>query len=127
MAYAARMRNLFSFLIAASLCVVTIEANAKAFDAKQLARYDASYVTCSAQYPDMKGHGDEAYLSLWRMKPDTRTRALLAKTRGSPAYVAEKARATGTAKPTSAAASSPLGRECVGLWAEYQRHVQEKH
>jgi hypothetical protein len=79
----------------------------------------------------MKGHGDEAYLSLWRIKADAKSRAELAKLRAMPTYATEKQRAMrGAAAPTnaSAAASSPLSRECIGLWGEYQRNASpQKH
>ena len=121
------MQNLFALALALCLSLFTAEASARAFDARELARYDVSYVKCEAQNPAMKGHGDEAYLNLWRMKPDDRTRGLLAKTRRSAAYAAEKERALrASAKTASPAASSPLSRECIGLWAEYQRNATPK-
>ena len=122
------MRTLHALAIALSLSLIGAEANARAFDAKQLARYDASFVRCESQYPEMKGHGDEAYLSLWRMKADPKSRAELTKLRATPAYAAEKQRAVRAAaapKSASAGASSPLSRECIGLWGEYQRSTQK--
>jgi hypothetical protein len=124
------MRTLPALAIAVSLSLVGAEANARVFDAKQLARYDASFVRCESQYPEMKGHGDEAYLSLWRMQADPKSRAELTKVRAMPAYAAEKQRAVraAAAKSASAAASSPLSRECIGLWGEYQRNASmQKH
>lgn len=119
------MRTLPALAIALSLSLIGAEANARAYDAPQLARYDASFTRCESQYPQMKGHGDEAYLAMWRMKADAKTRAELTKLRASPTYAAEKQRAmrsAATAK-ASAAASSPLSRECIGLWGEYQRNA----
>jgi len=125
------MRTLHALGIALSLALIGAEANARAFDAKQLARYDASFVRCESQYPEMKGHGDEAYLSLWRMKADSKTLAELGKLRATAAYAAEKQRAlrsAAAARSASAAASSPLSRECIGLWGEYQRNASmQKH
>ncbi|MEO8923499.1 MAG: hypothetical protein ABI330_11870 [Caldimonas sp.] len=123
------MRTSFFLAIALLLSLITDVANARAFDAKALARYDASYVKCESQYPEMKGHGDEAYLSLWRMKAEPKYVAELVKLRRSAVYTAEKQRALRTAvaaKGTAAAASSPLSRECIGLWGEYQRNAALK-
>jgi hypothetical protein len=123
MTYASLMRTPFALALALLMSLFATAANARAFDAKQLARYDVSYVKCEAQYAEMKGRGDEAYLNLWRMKPDDRTRAELAKLRNSAAYRQEKERAQrASAKTAAAAASSPLTRECIGLWAEFQRN-----
>jgi hypothetical protein len=114
-----------SLLIATAslLSLLASEANARAYDPKQLAHYDASYQKCEAQYPEMRGHSDEAYLNLWRIKPDDKARAELAKLRTSAAYQSEKQR-IGKAAPKSAtaASSSSLSRECQGLWGEYQRN-----
>jgi hypothetical protein len=117
------MRISLFIVTAAVLSVLGSEANARAYDAKQLAHYDASYQKCEAQYPEMRGHSDEAYLNLWRIKPDDKARAELATLRKSATYQSEKQR-IGKAAPKSAAtaASSPLSRECQGLWAEYQRN-----
>jgi hypothetical protein len=92
------------------------------YDPKALARYDASYVQCEKRFADMVGHRDEAYLSLWRIKPSPKTAARLAETRSASAYKAEQRRvAQAAAKPAAPAASSPLERQCRGLWGEYGR------
>jgi hypothetical protein len=97
-------------------------AQSRPYDAKSLARYDASYVECEARYPEMAGHRDEAYLSLWRIKLDPKSAARLAETRSAAAYKSERQRVTKTAvKASASAASSPLDRQCRGLWGEYQR------
>jgi hypothetical protein len=127
MTYASPMRTPLALALALLMSLLATAANARAFDARQLARYDVSYVKCEAQYPEMKGHGDEAYLNLWRMKPDDRTRGELAKLRSSAAYREEKERALrASAKAAAPAASSPLTRECIGLWAEFQRNAKPK-
>jgi hypothetical protein len=75
----------------------------------------------------MRGHGDEAYLNLWRIKPDDKSLARLAKVRSGAAYQAEKQRILrAAAKSASPSASSPLSRQCQGLWAEYQRNGKPK-
>jgi len=97
-------------------------AQSRPYDAKSLARYDVSYGECEARYPEMKGHRDEAYLSLWRVQLDPKSAARLAETRSAAAYKSERQRATkSTAKASAPAASSPLDRQCRGLWGEYQR------
>ena len=102
-------------------------AQSRPYDAKSLARYDASYVECEARYPEMAGHRDEAYLSLWRIKLDPKSAARLAETRSAAAYKSERQRATKAAvKASGPAASSPLDRQCRGLWGEYQRAPKAK-
>jgi hypothetical protein len=119
------MRTPILLVAALSLSLLSAEANARAYDAKGLARYDVSYVNCESQFPVMRGHGDEAYLNLWRIKLDERARGQLAKIRASAAYRSEKQRALRSApKTAAAAASSPISRECQGLWGEYQRTGQ---
>ena len=116
--------RILSALIAVALVVgaPTALAQSRPYDAKSLARYDASYVECEARYPEMAGHRDEAYLSLWRIKLDPKSAARLAETRSAAAYKSERQRAAKTAVKASApAASSPLDRQCRGLWSEFQR------
>jgi hypothetical protein len=92
------------------------------YDPKSLARYDASYIGCEARYPEMTGHRDAAYLSLWRITPDAKSAARLAETRAAADYKSERQRVTkSAAKPPAPGASSPLERQCRGLWGEYQR------
>lgn len=102
-------------------------AQSRPYDAKALARYDASYVECEARIPDMAGHRDEAYLSLWRIKLDPKSAARLAETRSAAAYKSERQRVTkAAAKASAPGASSPLDRQCRGLWGEYQRAPKAK-
>ncbi len=116
------MRIYLAFVVALTLPLplLAAEPHAHPYDAKGLARYDASYVKCESQFPDMRGHGDEAYLNLWRVKPDDKSKAQLAKLRSSSAYLSERQRAVQAAARTASAASA-VSRECQGLWAEYQR------
>lgn len=96
-------------------------------DAKGLARFDTSYVSCEARFPDMRGHRDEAYLALWRVKVDDKRRAELAAVRKGAAYRGEKRRlAQAHAKPASTAASSPIEQQCQALWGEAQRSAPPK-
>ncbi len=116
---------LVSFLAAAALLLVAGVAEARPYDAKALARYDVSYVECEAGNPAMKGLRDEAYLDLWRIPPDDKAKARLAKLRADPAYLAEKERAA-KAPPAGAASSAVVQRQCKGLWAEHQRAASAK-
>ena len=123
------LRNVSSMRILSALIAVALVTGAPAalaqsrpYDAKSLARYDASYVECEARYPEMAGHRDEAYLSLWRIKLDPKSAGRLAETRSAAAYKSERQRAAKTAvKASGPAASSPLDRQCRGLWGEFQR------
>ena len=119
------MRTLLSaafVALALTLAAGTVEA--RPYDAPALARYDRSYVECEASTPAMKGHRDEAYLDLWRIKPDDKSLARLAKLRADPAYAAEQKRIAKAPKSASAPASSVLQRQCRGLWGEHQRAAE---
>jgi hypothetical protein len=118
-----------SFLIALALIAAAAPALAQSrpYDAKALARYDSSYVFCEARYPEMAGHRDEAYLSLWRIKLEPKSADRLAQTRAAAAYKTERQQLAKTAaKPASAAASSTLDRQCRGLWGEFERAPKAK-
>lgn len=114
----------FPLLVTFALTVVTTTAMAQSrpYEPKSLARYDTSYVQCEARFPEMAGHKDEAYLALWRVKLDPKSAARLAATRGSAAYKSERLRVKkDAARPAAAGASSPLERQCRGLWGELGR------
>ncbi len=116
------MRPSFPALfVALTLSFAAVPADARAFDAKALARYDRSYVECEASNPAMKGRRDEAYLNLWGIKPDDKAMARLAKLRADPAYIAEQKRVAKAPASASAPASSVVQRQCRGLWTEHQR------
>ena len=111
-------------LLAAALVTASAMASAedRRYDPKALARYDVSYVRCEARFPEMKGHRDDAYMSLWRMKPGPKTAARLAEVRSSATYKSEQR----LAKHDAAGASDPdavlaLERQCKGLWGEAQK------
>ena len=53
----------------------------------------------------MKGHRDDAYLSLWRVQPEPKTAARLAEARSSATYKASAARRQAHAKASAPAAS----------------------
>ena len=117
------MNRLLS-LLAAAVVVASPSAIAqsRAYDPQSLARYDLSYARCEKTFPDMKGHRDEAYLSLWRAKPNEKTNARLAEARGSAAYKAERQHAMSPAGKASAPdAAQTLERECRALRSEMKR------
>lgn len=108
--------------LVALACTAATSAQAIAIDAKALARFDVGYVDCETRYPEMRGQRDAAWLSLWRVRADERTRAQLAQARQSGDYTAErkrvlKAKAAGQAP----AASSPVEQQCQALRAQTQR------
>ncbi len=116
-------------LLAAVLAVasVAVAAEDRRYDPKALARYDLSYVRCEASFPEMKGHRDDAYMSLWRIKPGPKPTARLAEIRSSAAYKSEQRLATRQAASASApAAVKVLERQCQGLWGEMQRTPKPK-
>ena len=118
-------RRLPAALAFVALAALAGSAAARPFDAKALARYDRSYVQCEAANPEMKGRRDDAWLDLWHVPTDEKSKARLAKLRADPAYAAEQQRAAKTATGASAPAAATLQRQCRGLWAEHQRVAAE--
>jgi hypothetical protein len=115
--------------LAAVLVLATVLASAedRRYDPKALARYDVSYVRCEASFPEMKGHRDDAYMSLWRMTPGPKTTARLAEVRSSATYKSEQRVATRQAAGASAPdAVKALERQCRGLWGEMQKTPKPK-
>lgn len=106
----------------AALLLCAASAQALTVDAKALARYDVGYQHCEALYPHMRGHRDEAYLSLWKVSSDDKARAQLAAVRKGAAYQAERRRVmAAAAKGAAPSASGPIEQQCRGLWSEAQR------
>jgi len=116
-------------LLAAALATASALAAAedKRYDPKALARYDVSYVRCEASFPEMKGHRDDAYMGLWRMKPGPTTATRLAEVRSSATYKSEQR----LAKREAAGANGPdavkaLEQQCKGLWGEMKKTPKPK-
>jgi len=116
-------------LLAAALTIASALAAAedRRYDAKALARYDVSYTRCEASFPEMKGHRDDAYMSLWRMKPGPKTAARLSEVRASESYKSEQR----VAKRDAAGARTPeavksLEHQCRALWGEMQKTPKAK-
>jgi len=113
--------------VLSALLLATVTAHALTVDAKALARYDISYVKCESKFPHMRGHRDEAYLSLWRVKPDAKALAELATARKGDIYQTERLKLLqAAAQGASTPASSPVEQQCQALWAENQRSVKTK-
>jgi|SRR4051794_38165474 hypothetical protein len=110
-------------LLTAAIVVASASAVAqdRAYEPKALARYDVSYGRCETTFPEMKGHRDEAYLSLWRATPNDKTKARLADARGSAPYKAERQHATQVAAKASAPDAKKLEQQCQALWGELSK------
>ncbi|MDQ6639970.1 MAG: hypothetical protein M3Z15_09950 [Pseudomonadota bacterium] len=112
----------FHRLLAAALVVASasVAAEDRRYDPKALARYDVSYGRCEASFADMKGHRDDAYMNLWRIKPGPKPAARLAEIRSGAAYKAEHREAArqAAARAVEPEATKTLQRQCRGLWGE---------
>ncbi|MBS0433741.1 MAG: hypothetical protein JSR75_02435 [Proteobacteria bacterium] len=110
-----------ALLLAMALAVPCL-AQAAGFDAPGLARFDTGYARCEARFAHMKGARDEAYLAIYRVKPDAAARARLAELRRGAAYRKERnAAQADAAKPAASAPASPLEHQCQALWTQVQR------
>jgi hypothetical protein len=110
-------------LLPAAIVVASASAVAQdhAYDPKALARYDVSYGRCETTFPNMKGHRDEAYLSLWRATLNEKTKTRLADARGSAPYKAERQHAIQVAAKATAPDAKKLEQQCQALWGELAR------
>ncbi len=91
--------------------------------AKALAKFDAGYAQCEQRQPAMRGHRDEAYAKLYRLRHDDALTGQLASLRKRAAYKSESRRAT-QALAREAKASDvarKLELQCQGLQREAQR------
>jgi len=113
----------YFFFLPALLALSATNAHARAFDSKELARYDASYVKCEAQHTDMRGRRDEAYLKLWRIKDDKKAATRLESVRKSAAYQAERTKVLQSKSHNAA----KLKQQCLGLRGELQRNKQSRN
>jgi hypothetical protein len=90
---------------------------------KALAQFDAGFARCEKKYPDMRGQGDQAYASVYRLRLDDALRATLSETRHSASYKSERRRASQTLHKQSAASdvAERLDLQCQGLQREMQK------
>ena len=115
--------NRLPLLLAAAFVAASTGAAAqnRAYDPKLLARYDVSYGGCEKLHPELRGHRDEAYLSLYRATPNEKTKARLAEARASATYKAERQIALAGVGKASAPSAQTIERECSALLAEWKR------
>jgi len=126
-ARAARARRVARWLAAVAAVTLGSAAAAAPKDdearAKALAKFDAGYAQCEQRQPAMRGHRDEAYAKLYRLKNDDALRERLASLRKRAAYKGESRRAA-QALARDAKASDvarKLDLQCQGLQREAQR------
>jgi len=110
-----------SLTFVALTLVAAASAHAFPADAKKLARFDMGYARCELKFEQMRGHRDDAYLALWKMQADEKSRLQLAALRKSAVYKSE----TRVAQAAAAAASSPdldarWSQQCQATWAQAQ-------
>ena len=114
------MRHLTALAL---LALLGTTAHAIPSDVKVLAQFDLGYARCEARFPYMKGHGDEAYLALWKVPPDQKARADLATARKTSQYkdarkLAQKTQDNGTGPEIE----EKLRHQCLATWNEAQRN-----
>lgn len=91
---------------------------------KVLAQFDLGYAKCEARFAHMRGHRDEAYLALWKVKPDAAKRAELATARKSGKYKQERQLAQKSmSREGEPALEEKLKQQCQATWAEAQRNA----
>jgi len=89
---------------------------------KNLAQFDLGFAKCEARFPHMKGHGDEAYLGLWKIKVDEKQRASLAKQRKTSAYRTERDKARKAMAKETPEVDEKIRNQCEATWAEALRN-----
>jgi hypothetical protein len=106
--------------LAALLLMSAATAFAKPLDAGALARFDAGYARCEQKYEHMRGHADEAYLGVYRVKVDDSTRAKLAELRKKGAYKTERAKADKRLDKPSAELDKKFAAQCAATWGQVE-------
>lgn len=107
-----------SCLVAALALSGTFSAHATPMDAKGLARFEAGYAKCEQKFVYMRGHADEAYLGLWKIKADEEGRARLEALRKKPAYQKEKQAAVKAMEKATPEVEGKLNQQCQATWAQ---------
>jgi hypothetical protein len=87
---------------------------------KSLAQFDNGYAQCEKRDATMRGHRDEVYASVYRLKLDDSLRAELEATRTSAPYKSERRRAAQTLAKNAAASDvqQRLEQQCEALKRE---------
>ena len=100
--------------------LAVFDVQAKPLDPAALARFDAGYARCEQKFEQMRGHADEAYLGVYKLKVDEKNRGRLAELRKKPAYAAEKAKADKRLRKPSAEVDKKLDQQCQATWGQVQ-------
>lgn len=108
----------------ALLGLLATSAQALPTDVKVLAQFDLGYAKCEARFPHMRGQRDQAYLALWKVKPDAQRRAQLTSARKSNKYRKERHLAQKAMRQDkSPEMEEKLKQQCEATWAETQRNT----
>lgn len=98
-------------------------AQALPSDIKVLAQFDLGYAKCETRFAYMRGHRDEAYLALWKVKPDAARRTELSTVRKSSKYKQERQLAQkAMSRESGPELEEKLKQQCQATWAEAQRN-----
>ena len=92
---------------------------------KSLAQFDVGYAQCEKKYPEMRGLGDQAYASVYRLKLDDAMRTTLKETRDSALYRSERRRASQNLTKSAAASGvkERLELQCQALQREINKSI----
>jgi hypothetical protein len=116
-----------SIVLASLGLLLATSAHALPADAKKLAQFDIGFARCEERFPEMRGHGDEAYLALWRLAADDKARAKLAALRkGSPYQKERQAALKRMPKATGPEMEAKLKQQCDATWAETKHTAAAK-
>lgn len=105
--------------LAALLLSGSVASGATPSKAQSLARFDVGYAQCEKRFEHMRGHRDEAYAGLHRLKLDAKLREQLAAARKTSVYKSTSREAARTlANDKSADLDQRLDQQCQALWRE---------
>jgi len=108
-----------SITLAAIALLAATSAQAFPADPKKLAHFDVGFARCEQKFDFMRGRRDEAYLGMWKIKPDTKSKAQLASLRSGAIYKSESRVAQKTAEKTaSPEVEARVTQQCQATWAE---------
>jgi len=104
-------------LIAALTLPVAWGAPARA---KSLAQFDSGYAQCEKRHADMRGHRDQVYAGVYRLRLDDALRKEFSEARSSAVYKAEHRRASQAVARNAAASdvADRLALQCLALKRE---------
>ena len=106
--------------VALSMAALALPASSAPARFKSLAQFDSGYAQCERLYPEMRGHRDEAYAGVYRLKLDDALHGQLDETRKSAPYRSERRRAAQTLSKNAAASevAQRLELQCQALKRE---------